>query len=104
MAKGFQVAIDENSRTFEAVKPKTGYRLTGTETTTVRMAAAATSGLIRVVSIAAINYAITTSTTDSVTTSDAYLPAATIEYIRVDNAIDKFAFMGSSVVYITIMQ
>jgi hypothetical protein len=68
------------------------------------MAAAVTSGLIRVVGVAAINYAITTSTTDSVTTSDAYLPAATVEFIRVDNGLDKFAFLGSTIVYITIMQ
>ena len=87
----------------DAFKPKTGQRLTGIETTTIS-SAVFDSGLIRVVSVAAINFTISPTTTDAVTTSMAYLPAATVEYFKVNRESDKFYFMGSTVVYVTSMK
>jgi hypothetical protein len=104
MVQDFVQAQDDNHNAFEAVKPKTGFRLTGVETTTQRMSTTIDSSVIRVVSTAAINYAVSESTTAAVTTSDAYLPANTVEYIRAEKGYDRFAFLGSSVVYITTMK
>jgi hypothetical protein len=104
MVDGFRVALDDNKRPFEAVRPKTGYRLTGTETTTVRTNAVVTTGLVRICPVAAINVSITTSTTDAVTTSDVYIPAGHVEYFSARKDQDYVAFLGSTVVYITIMQ
>ena len=104
MANGFSKAVDDNHKDAEAYKPKTGYRLTGTETTTQRMTTTVNTGLVRIVSVGAINYSVTTSTTDAVTTSDTYLPANTIEHVKATNGSDRIAFLGSTIVYIMTMQ
>jgi hypothetical protein len=101
--RGVGQLVDDNGKGTLAYSPLSGQRLTGVETTT-QVAATTASSLLRIVGTAAINYNISTSTTDAVTTSMAYLPANTIEYVKVVKGIERFAFLGSSVVYITALR
>lgn len=101
--EGFSLIRDDNNKCAEVFTPKTGQRLTGIETTTVS-SGTFDSGLVRVVATVAINFAVSTSSTDAVTTSAAYLPANTIEYVKVNRELDRIRFLGSSVVYMTSMK
>lgn len=103
MSKGFSLARDDNNKTLKALTPKSTERLTGLETTTIVSSTSAT-GLLRIVATGNINFNITTSTTDSVTTTMAFLPANHVEYFKVDKGRDRFAFLGSTVVYVTSMK
>jgi len=99
MAKDFTGVIDDNRTVHSYFTPKTGQRLTGIDSTTMVFSTSDTA-LIRIVADAAINYIVTNVTTTAVTTSDAYLPAATIEYVKVVRGVDRIAFVGSTVVHI----
>ena len=100
--KGFALAIDDNRREVFALTPKTTERVSGESGTS----AVLDTGLVRVVGTNAINFRITTSTTDAVTTSDAYLPASVAEHFKVKKGTDRFAFLASTttIVYVTTMQ
>ena len=101
--QGFAQVIDDNRKPAAIFKPKTTVRLTGIETTTVR-SAIADSSIVKITAVAAGNYAVTTSATDAVTTSDPYLVAGEPMYLKVDRERDYVAFMGSTVVYITTLK
>jgi len=97
--EGFTLARDDNKCPAEVFTPKTGQRITGVESTTVS-SGTFDSGLIRMVAAAAVNYAVSTSSTDAVTTSDAYLPANTIEYVKLNRELDRVRCLGSTVIYL----
>ena len=99
MVKGFYGVIDDNKKPHSYFTPKTGQRLTGTESTTI-VGVTSDTALVRIVAEAAINYIVTNVTTTAATTSDAYLPANTIEFVKVTPSVDRIAFVGSTVVHI----
>ena len=101
--EGVSLFLDDNKKHYGAFSPKTGQRITAVESTT-GASAVFDSGLIRVVASAAINFNIRPTTTDVVTTSMAYLPANTVEYFKINRELDKFYFLGSSIVYVTSMK
>lgn len=74
-----QVAKDSNGNTFQAVKPVSTEALSISAVAASAAAFGSTTNVIRIVSLAACWY----SLEGTATTSSVYLPAATVEYIRI---------------------
>lgn len=92
--------VDDNGRGTLAYSPSTGVRITGVESTTVN-SGTTVSSLVRIVATAAVNFNVTTETTSAVTTSMAYLPANTVELVKVVKGKESVSFLGSAVIYVT---
>lgn len=100
-AYGVSQLIDDNGKGTMAYTPSTNsLRLTGIESTTVR-SGTTISSLVRIVATGAVNYTVRAVTTDAVTTSMAYLPANTIEYVKVVKGKEEVSFLGSAIIYVT---
>ena len=93
-----QLATDGNGRPVQALRPTTTQSISSTGVASSATAVAAGVSVVRIVATAAINYSLVATAT----ASTVYLPAATVELIRV-NTGDVISVIGTATVNITAM-
>ena len=93
-----QIATDDNGKSFPAMKPVSTEALTLSATAALAAAFAATTDVIRIVSPIACWYNLETTAT----TSSVYLPAATVEYVKINRG-DRLSVIagGAGTAYIS---